>query len=59
MKILFLIITMLAFNMPGFSQKRLAETRTKEELLNAEYCTGLFTTQHADYFEMLNANAKA
>jgi hypothetical protein len=56
MKKLFLIITIIAFSIPGFSQKRITQVKTKEELLNEEYCSGLFSTQQADYFDFLDDN---
>ena len=54
MKKLFLIITAVAFSIPGFSQKRTTQLKTKEELLNEEYCSGLFTTHQAVYFDFLD-----
>ncbi|MEP7376360.1 MAG: hypothetical protein ABI675_23385 [Chitinophagaceae bacterium] len=54
MKKLFLIIGIITFSIPGFSQKRISPVKTKEELLNEEYCTGLFNTQQADYFDFLD-----
>jgi hypothetical protein len=56
MKKFFLIVTITAFSISGFSQKRIAPVKTKEELLNEEYCTGLFNTQQADYFDFLDDN---
>lgn len=53
MKKLFLITTIVAFSITAFSQKRIAQVKTKEELLNEEYC-GLFNTLHADYFDFLD-----
>ena len=54
MKKLFLITTIVAFSITAFSQKRIAQVKTKEELLNEEYCSGLFNTLHADYFDFLD-----
>ena len=54
MKKLFLIITVIAFSIPAFSQKRIARVKTNEDLLNEEYCSGLFRTQQADYFNFLD-----
>jgi len=59
MKKLFLIISIIAFSIPGFSQKRIAQVKTKEELLNEEYCSGLFTTHQADYFDLLDEKLNA
>jgi hypothetical protein len=59
MKKLFLIITVVAFSIPVFSQKRIAQVKTKEDLLNEEYCSGLFNTQHADYFDFLDDRVNA
>jgi hypothetical protein len=54
MKKLFLIITVIGFSISAFSQKRIAQVKTKEDLLNEEYYSGLFNTQHADYFDFLD-----
>jgi len=51
MKKLFLIFAVIAFSIPVFSQKRIAQVKTRQELLNEEYCSGLFNTQNADYFD--------
>lgn len=51
MKKLFFIIMLAAFSIAGFSQKRIAQPKSKAEILNETYCTGLFNTQHADYFD--------
>ena len=56
---LFFIIIVLAFNIPGFSQKRIAQAKTKEEVLNEEYCSGLFNTLNADYFDLLDDRVNA
>ena len=54
MKKLFLIITVIAFSIPAFSQKRIARVKTNEDLLNEEYCSGLFRMKQADYFNFLD-----
>ena len=59
MKKLFLIITVTVFAIPLFSQKRpdsyrVSQVKTKEELLNEEYCSPLFNTSNADYFDLLD-----
>ncbi len=59
MKKLFLIITVTVFTIPLFSQKRpdtyrVSQVKTKEELLNEEYCSPLFNTSNADYFDLLD-----
>ncbi|MGZ8559607.1 MAG: hypothetical protein ACXWWC_14795, partial [Chitinophagaceae bacterium] len=54
MKKLIIIMIVLAFSIPVFSQKRLTQSRTKEEVLNEKYCSGLFSTLHADYFDFLD-----
>jgi hypothetical protein len=51
MKRIFLIIGIIAFSVSSFGQRRIAPQKTKEEILNETYCTGLFSTQHADYFD--------
>jgi outer membrane receptor protein involved in Fe transport len=54
MKRIFLIISIFTFSIASFSQKRIAPQKTKEEILNETYCTGLFNTQHADYIDFLD-----
>jgi hypothetical protein len=59
MKRLIFILMVLAFSIPVFSQKRLAQPKTKEEVLDEKYCSGMFRTLHADYFDLLNDNSTA
>ena len=59
MKKLILIVMILSFSWNAFSQKRIAATRTKEEVLNETYCSGLFSTLHADYFDLVNDETTA
>lgn len=54
MKKLFLILTVAAFSIPALSQKRISQAKTKEELLNEQYCSGLFNTANAVYFDFLD-----
>ncbi len=54
MKKLFLFIIISTFSIAAFSQIRIAPQKSKEEILNETYCTGLFTTLHADYFDFLD-----
>ena len=54
MKRWFLIATFTALTIPAISQKRIPQVKTREELLNEEYCSGLFKTQHGDYFDFLD-----
>ena len=56
---LFLIIMVLAFTISGFSQKRIAQSKTKEEILNETYCSGMFNTLHADYFDFMDDGVNA
>ena len=51
MKKWILIITALVFTLTAFSQKRLAQPKSKEEILNETYCSGLFNTRDAVYFD--------
>jgi hypothetical protein len=52
-KVLFFIM-ISAFSISVFSQKRIAPQKTWKEILNETYCTGLFTTLDADYFDFLD-----
>jgi len=54
MKTLLFITMILTIGIPALSQKRLAQTKTKAEVLNEKYCSGLFNTAHADYFDLLD-----
>ena len=54
MKKLFFISMVLVFSLSAFSQKRIAQPKTKAEVLNEKYCTGLFSTLNADYFDFLD-----
>ena len=54
MRIFFLMITIALFSISAFSQTRIAPQKSQEEILNETYCTGLFSTLHADYFDFLD-----
>ena len=54
MKKLFFIVSLIVLSISAFTQKRLSHPKTREELLNEKYCSGLFNTQQADYFDFLN-----
>ena len=54
MKRAFLFIFLCAFSISSFSQFRIARQKSREEILNETYCTGLFSTLHADYFDFLD-----
>lgn len=58
-KKLILILIVLTFSIPAFNQKRLTQSKTKEEVLNEKYCSGLFSTLHADYFDLLDNRTNA
>jgi len=59
MKKLFFIIFVLVFSISAFSQKRIVQLKTKEEILNETYCSGLFNTLHADYFDFMDDGVNA
>jgi hypothetical protein len=59
MKKLLLSTIVLISSLAAFSQTRIARIKTKEELLNEQYCTGLFNTPDGTYFDMLNDNSAA
>ena len=48
------VILMISF--AAFSQTR-ARVKTKQELLNEQYCSGLFKTFEGTYFDLLDDNA--
>jgi len=47
---------LLFFTIAAFSQTRLKQPKTKEQQLNAQYCSGLFSTPEGTYFDMLDDN---
>jgi hypothetical protein len=57
MKKLLLATIVLISSIAAFSQKRTAHIKTAEEKLNEQYCSGLFKTHEATYFDMLNDNS--
>jgi hypothetical protein len=57
MKKLILSALILISTIAAFSQTRIARAKTKEELLNEQYCSGLFNTRDGTYFDLLNDNA--
>jgi hypothetical protein len=57
MKKLFISALVLISSLAVFSQKRVAHIKTAGEILNDQYCSGLFKTNEGTYFDMLNDNA--
>ena len=57
MKKLILSTVILLITFASFSQTRLARVKTKEELLNEQYCSGLFRTYEGTYFDLVNDNS--
>lgn len=51
MKNLFLAFTAFAITITGFNQVRLTPVKSAGERLNEEYCSGLFKTPDANYFD--------
>ena len=54
MKKVFLFILVFSFCVAAFGQVRIAPQKTKDEILNETYCTGLFSTLDAVYFDLLD-----
>ena len=54
MKRVFLILAIAVFSISAFSQKRVVQQKTKEQILNETYCSGLFSTLDAVYFDFLD-----
>jgi hypothetical protein len=52
MKNYFLLLSMLLLTTLAFGQKRYTPALSREEVLNQEYCTGLFATRDGVYFDM-------
>ena len=60
MKKLIFITTILLLGISAFPQKRVSQPKSKAEILNETYTSGLFRTANADYFDLLderNANS--
>ena len=57
MKKLIVSAVVILISIAAFSQTRIARVKTKEELLNEQYCSGLFSTYEGTYFDLLNDNA--
>lgn len=55
-KLILSSIVLISF-ITAFSQTKIARVKTKEELLNEQYCSGLFKTPDGTYFDLLNDNA--
>src|SRR6187551_2795431 len=54
MKKVFLFILVFSFCVAAFGQVRIAPQKTKDEILDETYCTGLFSTLDAVYFDLLD-----
>jgi hypothetical protein len=54
MKKLILVIPVMLIMLAGFSQQHVARPKTQAEVLNETYCTGLFNTLDADFFDLLD-----
>jgi outer membrane receptor protein involved in Fe transport len=62
MKKIILLFVLVLCGIAAFSQRKYPPQRSHEEALNDEYCTGLFHTFQAQYFDMSateNANTSA
>ena len=54
MKKVFLFTIISALGITAFGQTRIAPQKTRDEILNETYCTGLFSTLDATYFDFLD-----
>ena len=59
MKKVFLLVIVCALGMAAFGQIRIAPQKTRNEMLNETYCTGLFSTLDAVYFDLLDDRSNA
>jgi hypothetical protein len=57
MKKLILSSAILLSCVAAFSQIQISKVKSKEELLNEKYCSGLFKTPDGTYFDLLNDDA--
>jgi len=54
MKKVFLFIAISALGITALGQARIAPQKSRDEILNETYCTGLFSTLDAVYFDLLD-----
>jgi hypothetical protein len=59
MKKLFLIAPLIFMSLCSFSQVKFIPAKSVEQILNEEYCSGLFSTPDATYFDMLDNHTNA
>lgn len=59
MKKLTVILIIIAFSASSYSQDRYTPAISWQEKLNKEYCSGLFNTPDATYFDLLTETANA
>lgn len=59
MKKLLFIIPLILFSFFTFCQTRIKEAKSAGHILNEKYCTGLFRTSDAVYFDMLETGNNA
>jgi len=59
MKKLFLIASVFILGSSAFSQTRIAPVKSTEQILNEKYCSSLFSTPDATYFDMLDNSNNA
>ena len=57
MKKLFLSVFVLCVTLASFSQTRLAQYKSRDQVLNEEYCSGLFKSYEGTYFDLVNDNS--
>lgn len=59
MKKFFLVLSGLVAGVLSYSQHKYSPQLSWQEKLNKEYCSGLFSTQDATYFDLLTDNSSA
>jgi hypothetical protein len=59
MKKIVLIIPIILFTLAGFSQQHVSRPKSQKEILNDMYCSGLFKTLDADFFDLLEGQNAA
>ena len=55
-KLLFFALVLLTIT-PVFSQIKLSQPKSKDNVLNQQYCSGLFKTHDGTYFDLVNDNS--
>ncbi len=59
MKKIFLIASLISASLVSMSQVRLAHLKSQKDILNEQYCTGLFSTAEGTIIDIANENVQS